>query len=75
MKFSHEYEATLRQADFPVAWVEVALSYRQLKKCIKKIQTELSSVGLEPTRSTQSRNAMTEEWHSGVTVRILKTGL
>ena len=47
MKFGHEYEAALQQDDYPQHWVESAISYRQLKKCIKKIQRELSMMGLD----------------------------
>ncbi|KAL9123213.1 MAG: hypothetical protein Q9187_000230 [Circinaria calcarea] len=48
MKFAHEYEAALQQADYPQHWVESAISYRQLKKCIKNVQRELSTMGLDP---------------------------
>lgn len=47
MKFAHEYEAALQQDDYPQHWVESAISYRQLKKCIKKVQRELSMVRLD----------------------------
>ena len=48
MKFAHEYEAALQQEDYPQHWVESAISYRQLKKCIKNVQRELSTMGLDP---------------------------
>lgn len=47
MKFAHEYEAALKQEGYPDSWVQSAISYRQLKKCIKKVQRELSSIGLD----------------------------
>lgn len=47
MKFGHEYEAALKQEGYPDCWVQSAISYRLLKKCIKKVQRELSSIGLD----------------------------
>lgn len=48
MKFSHAFDTALKEGDYPVSWVESAISYRQLKKCIKDVQKELSGLGLEP---------------------------
>lgn len=48
MKFAHEYEAALKQEGYPARWVQSAISYRQLKKCIKKVEMELSRIGLNP---------------------------
>ncbi|KAI9748430.1 MAG: hypothetical protein M4579_007227 [Chaenotheca gracillima] len=48
MKFAHEYLEALEHGDFPPAWIDSAVSYRQLKKCIKKVQEELASFGLDP---------------------------
>ncbi|KAI9822356.1 MAG: hypothetical protein M1827_000075 [Pycnora praestabilis] len=48
MKFAHTYEAVLRKDGFPAHWVQSAISYRQLKKCIKKVQKELGALGLDP---------------------------
>ena len=48
MKFAHEYEAALQHDSYPPHWVESAISYRQLKKCIKQVQRELSMIGLDP---------------------------
>lgn len=48
MKFAHEYEAALKQEGYPDRWVQSAISYRQLKKCIKKVEMELSHIGLDP---------------------------
>lgn len=48
MKFAHEYETALKQEGYPDRWVQSAISYRQLKKCIKKVEMELSCIGLDP---------------------------
>jgi E3 ubiquitin-protein ligase BAH len=48
MKFSHTFEAALRNEEYPQQWLDVAISYRQLKKCIKKVQDELRGLGLDP---------------------------
>ena len=45
MKFAHSFDAALRQEDFPLHWEESAISYRQLKKCIKKVQQDLFHIG------------------------------
>ncbi|KAL8810123.1 MAG: hypothetical protein Q9200_002830 [Gallowayella weberi] len=47
MKFGREYVATLQQEQYPQHWVQSSISYRQLKKCIRKIQSELSQLGLD----------------------------
>lgn len=47
MKFAREYEATLEQEQYPQHWVQSSISYRQLKKCIRKVQVELSQLGLD----------------------------
>ena len=48
MKFSHTFEAALRKEEYPPEWVSSAVSYRQLKKCIKIVQNELQGLGLGP---------------------------
>lgn len=48
MKFAHEYKDYLQNSGFPAEWVDSALSYGQLKKCIKKVKRELASIGLDP---------------------------
>lgn len=53
MKFAHEYEAALKQEGYPERWVQSAISYRQLKKCIKKVQRELSHIGLDASTLRQ----------------------
>jgi len=47
MKFAHEYKEALRREGFPPHWVESAIPYGQLKKCIKKVELELRSLGLD----------------------------
>ncbi|KAF2835928.1 hypothetical protein M501DRAFT_940843 [Patellaria atrata CBS 101060] len=47
MKFAHLYQESLQKDGFPPDWVASAISYRQLKKCIKRVETELSSMGLD----------------------------
>lgn len=47
MKFGREYEATLEHDQYPQHWIQCSISYRQLKKCIRKIQQELSELGLD----------------------------
>ncbi len=48
MKFAHNFKDALRQESFPAHWAESAVPYSQLKKCIKKVEDELRSVGLDP---------------------------
>lgn len=47
MKYGREYSQALASEDFPETWISAAVSYRELKKCIKRIQEELSSLGLD----------------------------
>ncbi|KIW02862.1 uncharacterized protein PV09_05915 [Verruconis gallopava] len=48
MKFGHEYKNFLEQGGFPSDWVESAISYQKLKKCIKRVRLELAAIGLDP---------------------------
>lgn len=48
MKFAHDFIEALKKEEYPQQWVQSALSYRQLKKCIKKVQKELGALGLDP---------------------------
>ena len=48
MKFSHQFEAALRKEEYPEVWLTSAISYRRLKKCIKRVKEELQSLGLAP---------------------------
>ncbi|KFZ13201.1 hypothetical protein V501_03812 [Pseudogymnoascus sp. VKM F-4519 (FW-2642)] len=47
MKFAHEFKEALEREGFPPHWVEAAIPYGQLKKCIKKVERELKSFGLD----------------------------
>jgi len=47
MKFAHEFKEALQREGFPPHWVESAIPYGQLKKCIKKVEGELRSLGLD----------------------------
>ncbi|KAI9773437.1 MAG: hypothetical protein M1840_007653 [Geoglossum simile] len=47
MKFGHEFQEALKRDDFPQHWVESAIAYGQLKRCIKRVQGELSRLGLD----------------------------
>ncbi len=47
MKFAHELKEALQREGFPAHWVESAIPYGQLKKCIKKVEGELRSLGLD----------------------------
>jgi E3 ubiquitin-protein ligase BAH len=48
MKFGHTYQECLLKGGFPSEWVESAISYHKLKKCIHKVEGELASLGLDP---------------------------
>jgi E3 ubiquitin-protein ligase BAH len=48
MKFAHEFVASLKKEEYPQGWLDSAISYRKLKKCIKKVQRELRGLGLDP---------------------------
>ena len=47
MKFGHFYSQHLLNDGFPAHWVNSAISYRQLKKCIKRVEEELGTIGLD----------------------------
>lgn len=55
MKFGHDYLQILEREGFPPEWVHSAISYRQLKKCIKKVRNELLALGLGPDVLNQLR--------------------
>ncbi|PWW80642.1 RING-14 protein [Tuber magnatum] len=46
MKFAHSFSRVLEEEDFPADWQAAAIRYRELKKCIKKVQSELLDLGL-----------------------------
>ncbi|RYP92590.1 hypothetical protein DL770_001348 [Monosporascus sp. CRB-9-2] len=47
MKFAQEFRRSLQREGFPQRWVESAIPYGQLKKCIKKVTKELNELGLD----------------------------
>ncbi|KAL3426180.1 hypothetical protein PVAG01_02971 [Phlyctema vagabunda] len=53
MKFAHEFKDALVREGFPTRWVESAVPYGQLKKCIKKVESELRSLGLDSATLAQ----------------------
>ncbi|KAK2612229.1 hypothetical protein QQS21_001805 [Conoideocrella luteorostrata] len=48
MKFARDFKETLASRDFPAHWIDRAVPYGQLKKCLKKVQRELHDLGLDP---------------------------
>jgi hypothetical protein len=69
MKFGHVFKQTLRNEGFPPDWVDSAISYSQLKKCINRLTSELADVGLDPQtlsrliKQVEERNAKEAEEH------------
>jgi E3 ubiquitin-protein ligase BAH len=49
MKFARVFQDRLTKEGFPDVWVDSAVSYSQLKKCIKRVQNELTAIGLDVT--------------------------
>ncbi|KAK0949562.1 hypothetical protein LTR91_026355, partial [Friedmanniomyces endolithicus] len=47
MKFNQEYQKVLASEGFPKEWLESAIDYKHLKKCIKKVHRELHGLGLD----------------------------
>ncbi|KAK6456828.1 SPX domain-containing protein [Scheffersomyces xylosifermentans] len=47
MKFAKVLEQTLLEEDIPEEWMEAAIQYKALKKCINKVVNELKFLGLE----------------------------
>lgn len=47
MKFAQEFRRTLHSEGFPQKWVDSAIPYGQLKKCLKKVTRELVDLGLD----------------------------
>ncbi|KAI9712357.1 MAG: hypothetical protein M1820_001570 [Bogoriella megaspora] len=61
MKFGKEYQEALAQGGFPAHWVYSAISYGQLKKCIKKVRAELLDIGLDANTLNHLLQACTLE--------------
>ncbi|KAI1820523.1 RING-14 protein [Xylaria intraflava] len=53
MKFAREFRNALQQEGFPPKWVDCAIPYGQLKKCLKKVTKELQEIGLDRETLTQ----------------------
>ncbi|KAI0550891.1 RING-14 protein [Xylaria curta] len=47
MKFAQEFRKALQREAFPQRWVDCAIPYGQLKKCLKKVTKELQEIGLD----------------------------
>lgn len=47
MKFARQFDEALRKQEYPQDWIDSAISYRKLKKCIRKVREELQSLGLD----------------------------
>ena len=47
MKFGQDFQTALTEESYPKDWVDSAISYKKLKKCIKKVRRELLSLGLD----------------------------
>jgi E3 ubiquitin-protein ligase BAH len=47
MKFARTFDETLEGGNFPPEWQAAAIHYRQLKKCIRRVQAELAELGLD----------------------------
>lgn len=53
MKFAQEFRKALQREAFPQRWVECAIPYGQLKKCLKKVTKELQEIGLDKETLTR----------------------
>ncbi|KAL8243932.1 hypothetical protein R6Q59_010190 [Mikania micrantha] len=47
MKFGANFQESLQHDAYPQEWIDSAISYKKLKKCIKRVQQELESLGLD----------------------------
>lgn len=72
MKFAHTFNEALSSSEYPPEWVEAAIRYRQLKKCIKKVRKELETLGLSPEllqalldRGESSSPGLVKYWFHG----------
>ncbi|KAI1135411.1 SPX domain-containing protein [Hypoxylon sp. FL0543] len=60
MKFAQEFRKALKQEGFPEKWVNNAVPYGQLKKCIKKVTNELRELGLDKDTLTRLAASQTD---------------
>jgi len=65
MKFGQEYAATMATQEFPRQWLDSAIEYKGLKKCIKKVQRELASIGLDAQTVHKLAQSIAEERQAG----------
>lgn len=65
MKFAHEFMQTLESEDFPREWQASAIQYKQLKKCIKRVQKELQALGLSVELLKDGRGPVFEYMFDG----------
>ncbi|KAI1857405.1 uncharacterized protein JN550_013223 [Neoarthrinium moseri] len=69
MKFAQEFKKQLQQEGFPQKWVDSAIPYGQLKKCLKRVTNELQELGLDKDTLAQlaaaqsSASAASESQH------------
>ena len=59
MKFAHEFKEILDRESFPEHWLDAAIPYSQLKKCVKKVRRELEDLGLDKETLQQLLAAQT----------------
>ncbi|KAI1105386.1 SPX domain-containing protein [Jackrogersella minutella] len=64
MKFAQEFRKSLQREGFPEKWVNSAVPYGQLKKCLKKVTNELQELGLD--KDTLAQLAATQKDPSAV---------
>jgi E3 ubiquitin-protein ligase BAH len=70
MKFAHEFVASLKKEEYPPGWLDSAISYRKLKKCIKKVEGELRGLGLDPKILEQ----LWQNIHTGASKGAIREG-
>lgn len=82
MKFAHGFKESLATQDFPPHWVQSAIPYSQLKKCLKKVQRELQDLGLDQETlrdlldpNTTSPVALKYKLNAGSTSHVLRPKL
>ncbi|CAJ2508791.1 Uu.00g138170.m01.CDS01 [Anthostomella pinea] len=59
MKFAQEFRKALQEEAYPQKWIDSAIPYGQLKKCLKKVISELQELGLD--RDTLSQLAASQK--------------
>jgi len=74
MKFAREFRESLEKEGYPAQWVQSAVPYGQLKKCIKKVRRELASLGLDPQTLSELVPQGSQEEDSGANRRGSNVG-